>query len=145
MVAVVGRQLTSILDLLEDDSSGALIESGLDSNETQERASFMATPPRGNNEGGKLGFPHPRGEISAPTSTHPRARSHPPTTGGGARRTHRDEDLERGRSASRSLKAAMARYFLNPGQNMVVVAMMLQSILCQTSQRQMRCIRTSTT
>jgi hypothetical protein len=57
MVPVIGRQPASILDLLEDDLRSASTEPSLDSDEAQERACFVATPPRGDNEGGDLGSP----------------------------------------------------------------------------------------
>jgi hypothetical protein len=65
IMVVVGRQPTSILDLLEDDSSSALTESDLDSDETQERVYFVATPPQGNNEGGTWDPPSKRRNTSA--------------------------------------------------------------------------------
>jgi hypothetical protein len=45
MVAVIDRQPTSILDLLENDSSSALMEPDLDFDKAQERAWFVAMPP----------------------------------------------------------------------------------------------------
>jgi hypothetical protein len=52
LVAVVGCQPASVLDLLEDDSSHASMECNSDSDEAVGRACFMATPPQNNNGGG---------------------------------------------------------------------------------------------
>jgi hypothetical protein len=45
LVAVVGQQPNSILDLLEDESSHASTEASFDSDEAVRRTCFVATPP----------------------------------------------------------------------------------------------------
>jgi hypothetical protein len=51
LVAIVGRQPTSVLNLLEDDSSHTWTEPNSNSDEVTRRACFMAMPPRNDNGG----------------------------------------------------------------------------------------------
>jgi hypothetical protein len=51
LVAVINRQPTSVLDLLEDDSSHGSTGANSDAEEAPKRACFMVTPPLNDNGG----------------------------------------------------------------------------------------------
>jgi hypothetical protein len=63
LVAVIGHQPTSVLNLIEEDSSHSSTESNFDANEVAERACFVATRPRNNNGGGDEESPNQEEEY----------------------------------------------------------------------------------
>jgi hypothetical protein len=65
LVAVIGHQPTSILDLFEDDLSHGSTGANSDADEAPERACFMATPPRNDNGRGTTSPPTRRKNINA--------------------------------------------------------------------------------
>jgi hypothetical protein len=63
LVAVINRQPTSVLDLLEDDSSHGSTGANFDVEEAPKRACFMATPPPNDNGGGDKEAPNQEEEY----------------------------------------------------------------------------------
>lgn len=63
LVAIIVHQPTSVLDLLEDDSSHGSTEANSDADEALERACFMATPSRNDNGRGDKVSPNPEEEY----------------------------------------------------------------------------------